>query len=141
VARKCEVIQGGGHDEDVSIFDDLDALRVPNPELLKPERRARCTETFARIPHRKGLELVRRGIGDAGWGVLLVLDHLILRSGNNPVRLSTAALREYGIDHRRKWRALRKLQALGVVTIEQGGRRAPLVTHQWFPVRRVSSDA
>jgi hypothetical protein len=36
------------------VFEDLDRLRG---EMATPQRRSRATETFARIPHDKGLAL------------------------------------------------------------------------------------
>ena len=124
----------------VDVFDDLDALQAATPQLTpkapsgRRRRRQRSTESFARIPYAKGLALHQHDIGSVGWTILLELDRLILEAGGrNPVRLTNHHLRQYGIDRAGKWRALRKLEAAGVVAIEQRGREAPLVTHLWFP--------
>ena len=74
-----------------TVFDDLDKLRA---EMGTPLRRARTTETFARIPHDKGLALCRSQIGWAAWAILIELDRLILKAeGRNPVRLWSPRLR------------------------------------------------
>jgi hypothetical protein len=99
VARKFKVIQGGdGKVDDVSIFDDLDALRAAAPEPATAHRRTRLTETFARVPHDRALALL--DIGSAGWAILVKLDRLILiQRGRNPVRLTNSNLRRFGLDH------------------------------------------
>ena len=123
------------------VFDDLDVLRATTPQLTpkafsgSPRRRQRSTESFARIPYAKGLPLHQHDIGSAGWTILLELDRLILEArGRNPVSLTNYRLRQYGVDRAGKWRALRKLEAAGVIAIERRGREAPLITHLWFPV-------
>lgn len=122
------------------VFNDLDTLRAATPQLTpKPPRgsprRSRLTETFARIPHTKGLALHQHDIGSVGWTILLELDRLIFEArGRNPVSLTNHNLRRYGIDRAGKWRALRKLETAGVIAIEQRGREAPLITHLWFPI-------
>jgi hypothetical protein len=51
-----------------------------------PRRRTPTRETFARIPHKRGMELYGR-IHGAAWIILLELDRLIFKSfGRNPVR-------------------------------------------------------
>jgi hypothetical protein len=129
------LVGAAGAPED--IFDDLVALRQGS--ISNSDRRTRIKETFARIPHDRGLELYRR-IGSAAWVILIELDRLILKGrGRNPVRLTNQNLRAIGLTQGNKARALKQLEKAGVVTVErnsQGGRgKAPLVTHRWFPVR------
>ena len=142
MARKYKVIQdGGGKVDDVSIFDDLDALRDAGPEPATAHRRTRLTETFARVPHDRALALLEHDIGSAGWAILVELDRLILiQRGRNPVRLTNSNLRRFGLDHYRKRRALRKLEQAWVISVERGVRQAPLVTHHWFPIQRNDRD-
>ena len=123
------------------VFDDLEVLRATTSQLTprapssSPRRRQRSTESFARIPYAKGLALHQHDIGSAGWTILLELDRLILEArGRNPVSLTNHHLRQYGVDRAGKWRALRKLEAAGVIAIERRGREAPLITHLWFSV-------
>ena len=115
------------------VFNDLDKLReeavVPSP------RRQRAIESFARIPHDKGLALCKHQLSSSAWGLLIELDRLILNHrGQNPVKLVSARLRALGLTSGNRRRALLQLKAAGVVLIEQRGRGlAPWVTHLWYP--------
>jgi hypothetical protein len=116
------------------VFDDLDQLRA---EMALPVRRHRATETFARIPHDKGLALCRLHLGWPAWAVLLELDRLMLKAGNrNPVRLWSSRLRAVGVSKQMRARALRRLMAAGVIKVEQRGKGlSPWVTHLWYQLR------
>ena len=116
------------------VFDDLDQLRSDLP----PQRRPRAVETFARIPHDKALELIRQRINGAAWGVLIELDWLILKHrGRNPVRLESSRLRSAGVTGRMRARALRQLEAAGVVQIAwRKSGLSPWVLHLWYPVQK-----
>jgi hypothetical protein len=133
-----------GERDAANIFDDLDKLRADvgappsaptQPESPLRSRRAREVETFARIPHDRALELYRHSIGTAGWAVLIELDRMILaQRGKNPVRLWSPRLNAAGLAKHTRTRALRRLEAAGVVEIEQRDEgRGPLVTHLWYP--------
>ena len=104
-------------------------------DKLSTSRRTRIIETFARIPHDKGLALYRHRLSGAAWVMLIELDQLILKHrGQNPVRLVSARLRNVGLTHRTRARALRQLAAAGVIQIEKRKRGlAPWVTHLWYP--------
>jgi hypothetical protein len=73
------------------VFDDLDKLRE---DIAAPSsHRGRVTETFARIPHDKGLALHRHKLSSAAWVLLIELDRMILKHrGQNPVKLVSARL-------------------------------------------------
>ena len=115
------------------VFDDLDKLRedavAPSP------RRQRTVETFARIPHDKGLALCKHKLSGAAWVLLIELDRLVLKHrGQNPVKLVSARLRATGLKDGNRRRALQQLVAAGVVLVEQRGHGlAPWVTHLWYP--------
>jgi hypothetical protein len=127
---------------------DLDRLALPD-EMVKAMkraarqaqdegkgvgRRARTTETFARIPHQRGLQLYGH-IGGAAWVVLIELDRLIFKAGGrNPIRLTNQNLQAIGMSRSTKVKALRQLQNAGVITIKLQGREAVIVTHLWYPV-------
>jgi hypothetical protein len=119
-----------GHDP-TDVFDDLDKLRT---DLGAPLRRERLVETFARIPHDRALDLHRHKISGAAWLVLIELDRLLLKArGKNPVRFWSSRLRAAGITREVRARALRQLQAAGVIEIEQRGKGlSPWVTHLWY---------
>jgi hypothetical protein len=114
------------------IFDDLDKLRddVAAPSLRRP----RATETFARIPHDKALALK---ISGTAWHVLIELDRIILKAGGkNPVRFWSPRLRAVGIAKHTRIRALRQLEAAGVILIRQNPKgKGPWVFHTWYPKR------
>jgi hypothetical protein len=114
------------------VFNDLDQLRA---QMAVPQRRPKTAETFARIPHDKGLALYRSRIGRGAWAILIELDRLILKAGGrNPVRLWSRKLRDAGVTKQTRARALRELQAAGVVEVEQRGKGlSPWVTHLWYP--------
>jgi hypothetical protein len=130
-------------DDPAQIFDDLERLRHEQGEQLMSVRRGRSSKTFARIPHDKALEFFSRTsrhwrAGGDAWLVLTELDRLILKSGGlNPVKLSSPRLNAVGIHSFRRMRALRLLEAAGVITVERRGRgRGPLVTHLWIERRQ-----
>jgi DNA-binding MarR family transcriptional regulator len=114
------------------VFNDLGKLRT---DLAAPLRRQRTNETFARIPHDRGLELYRHRLSGTAWAVLIELDRLILKaSGRNPVRFWSPRLREIGITQHTRTRALRQLEAAGVIKVEQRGKGlSPWVLHLWYP--------
>jgi hypothetical protein len=114
------------------VFEDLDQLRADL--TVPPQRRKRLTETFARIPHDKGLAL---DISGAAWRVLIELDRLILKAGGrNPIPLSSKRLRAIGLTEGNRMRALRQLEIAGVILVKRRGRgHSPWVFHAWYPKR------
>ena len=60
-------------------------------------KRAPAKETFAKIPHNRGVALYAQ-IGGAPWVILLELDRLIFKSfGRNPVHLANQNLKAVGM--------------------------------------------
>ena len=116
------------------IFDDLDKLKS---DLTTPrQRRARATETFARIPHDRALALHKHRLSSCGVGGAdrtrsadpqaarpkpgAVCQHQAARD-----RASSIAS---GLEHCASW------TAAGVVRIaHRGPGLAPLVTHSLVP--------
>lgn len=118
-------------EDPADVFDDLDKLRE---QFTAPGPRKRSGDTFARIPHDKGLALYPK-VSGAGWVVLIELDRLVLKSGGqNPVRLWSRRLRKIGVVSRVRMRALRELEAAGVVKVKRGkGELGLWVIHLWYP--------
>jgi hypothetical protein len=114
---------------------DVDALKI-NGKLStdKRPRRRRTKEYFARIPHKRGLELYKH-LGGAAWAVLIEIDRQILKRGKNPIRLTNQNLEKVGMTRSTKSKALRQLHKAGVIILDQQGHGAALVTHLWFPRR------
>jgi hypothetical protein len=117
------------------VFDDLDKLRGEQRRPT-PQKRARSEETFARIPHDKALELYAHCLPNAAWTVLIELDRIILKHrGRNPIKFVSGRLRQIGLTHHTRKRALEQLAAADVIKIKQRGPGlAPLVTHSWYPL-------
>lgn len=111
------------------IFRDLDALR----QGRAPGRRPRAKETFAMIPHDRAMALCPR-LSGAAWLLLIELDRAHLKGRcRNPIQLPGARLKAAGLSRHSRQRALRRLEAAGVIRIEQRGRgRNPWVEHLWY---------
>jgi hypothetical protein len=101
------------------------------------QRRQRLTETFARIPHARAVELARHRVSGPAWFILVELDRLVLKArGRNPIRLINRNLRTAGIHRNTKTRALQQLEAAGAIRImETRPGRPPLVAHLWYPLQ------
>jgi hypothetical protein len=133
VKRKGRLRLVTNNGEPASVFDDLDSLRR---QALPPvaTRRERSTVTFARIPHDAGCELARRKLSGQAWAVLIVLDRLIFMGrGRNPIKLTRRSLEAAGLSRFAAKRALQRLEAVGVISVEQRPGQAPLVRHKWYP--------
>ena len=96
-----------GSTDPTDVFDDLTALRQEQ-QTPGSQRRQRLTETFARIPHARAVELALYRVSGPAWFILVELDRLILKGrGRNPIRLVNRNLRTAGIHRNTKARALR----------------------------------
>jgi hypothetical protein len=122
-----------GANDPANVFNDLDQLRE---EQQRPQRRERLTETFARIPHDRALDLYRHRVSGAAWLVLIELDRLIFKAGGrNPVKFSSRRLRQLGLRSQSRTRAFRELERAGVARVERlGPGMVPWVTHLWWPL-------
>jgi hypothetical protein len=130
--RRRPKLQLVGQDP-TDIFADLEQLR---DDLRTPGlRRARSKETFARIPHDKALALCEHKLSYAAWAVLIELDRIILKGrGQNPVRMWSPRLRAVGIGRYVRMRALRELEAAGVIIVRRKAKGlSPWVFHTWYP--------
>jgi hypothetical protein len=114
------------------VFDDLRALRQLTPAST---RRARSTETFARIPYGRARALVPHDLTGSAWQLLIELDRLILEGhGRNPVKLTNQSQKAIGLTRGKRERALCLLKDAGVITVERRPGQALLVTHKWYPI-------
>ena len=74
---------------------EVETLETGAPPARR--KRAPAKETFARIPHDRGMKLYGQ-IDGAAWIILLELDRLIFKAyGRNPVRLTNPSLEAVGI--------------------------------------------
>jgi hypothetical protein len=122
-----------------NVFEDMDALRQDSEQLkLKVKtgrsRHARSTESFARIPHDRGLRLYGQ-ISAAAWVIMIELDRLIFKfKGQNPIPLKFDRLYAIGMARSTVNKALRQLQKAKVIQVKQwgSGRRNTMITHLWY---------
>jgi hypothetical protein len=71
-------------------------------------------------PWRLRARALCRHIGGPAWMLLIELDRLIFEGrGKNPVKLTNRCWKAVGLSHDAKTRALRQLEAAGVISIEQ----------------------
>jgi hypothetical protein len=98
-----------------------------------PARRkvTKITETWAPIPHHRGLKLAEK-TGNAMLAVLLALEAAIHEARSNQVELTNSLLKLYGITSQTKIRGLRRLAGAGDIAVEWRGLKAPIVTHHWY---------
>jgi hypothetical protein len=123
-----------GSTDPADVFNDLKSLQAEQQTAV---RRKRSVETFARVPHDRGLELYKHRLSAAAYTVLIELDRLILKAGGrNPVRLSSRRLRALGLGGKYRTRALRQLITAGVISVvPRGHGLSPWVTHSWYPLQ------
>jgi hypothetical protein len=118
--------------EDHDLFNDLEALRIdPNAPCFKKATKSAKKATkwkkhFVRLPWF-WVERLRdaRHLATHNLAYHLLYEHWRKGSGQ-AVALSNSAAE--GIQGRRKWRALRDLERLGLIKIECRHRKSPLVT-------------
>lgn len=104
--------------------------KKPKPQPARPARAPR-TGRFIQLPYERTLAAAGQ-IKAAPLAVLIELTWRRFKSHQNPVTLANKALRAVGISHEAKNRALRQLEAAGLITITWRGRgRSPLVTLLW----------
>ena len=86
--------------------------------------------TFVKLPYESAMAIAGRR--DASLAVLIELAHLRFRRRESIVPLGNAALRAVGISPDAKVRALRRLEADGMVAVDwRGGKKTPHVTLLW----------
>jgi hypothetical protein len=116
---------------------DLDGLRLA-PEVAaqigkKPSKKqdggqAGRTEPFLQISHKAilaGSEVLR---GTKQFLVWLYLFHRVWADKSRTVALANQTLSNWGVGRREKYKALRQLEAAGLISVEWRQRRSPLVT-------------
>jgi hypothetical protein len=97
---------------------------------LKRVRPAR-PEAFVKLPYERTLAAAGR-LGNAPLAVLVELAYQAFKTHRNVVPLANAALRSVGVSRLAKLRALRQLEASGLVAVGRRGKgRSPLVTRLW----------
>lgn len=107
------------------------AARAAKEGPRKLKRRTEKGAEFAMLPYGQTLAA-------AGWmkcaplAVLIELSYQVFKTHKLEVVLSNSTLRSIGISHWAKNRALRQLEAAGMVAVDWRARRSPLVTVRWM---------
>jgi hypothetical protein len=93
---------------------------TPEPKCKKWRRH------YVRVPWVwvEQLRLVKR---TSTWHLAHVLLYEHWRTGGKPIALSNVATREEGLSRYSKWRALKELASLGLITIEMKAGRSPRI--------------
>jgi hypothetical protein len=120
------------------LFDDLDSLRLTQEEaaamnraaaskVAKPQPKRSRGGSFVKFP----LAWVERLQGTEGSAIFFVAIHILhqdWRTGGKPVPVSSKTLKGAGVSRWAKWRALRELEARGLIQVERRVGRSPLAT-------------
>jgi hypothetical protein len=116
---------------------DLDALRLGGPVLPDPHVPVRRVELPSQRRRKAGrfipplpLPWYLRACCLPGKAPVVAAALWYLRRvrKSNPVRLTGAALREFGVTRQAKYRALPALEAAGLISVRRRGRKNPEVT-------------
>ena len=120
-------MQADGDDTDEAMLERLRlpdrAGTAPGPDFTTVKRRH---QQFVKFP-LVWVDRLRTVRYTSTYRVAL---HLLFRhwkSGSRPIQLSNVALVEAGVSRDQKWRALRELEFLGLISIERRRRRSPLI--------------
>ena len=83
------------------------------------------------LPYERTLAAAGR-LGDAPLAVLVELTHRAFKTRQDTVLLANAGLQSVGVSRYAKLRALRRLEAAGMITVtSRGSGKSPLVTLLW----------
>jgi hypothetical protein len=111
--------------------DDFDpeAYRLPPGTVITkvtPRRIAKRKEQFVLVPLSM-VDVMTKGVRDKTWPVLCHLLHESWKAHGKPVKLANGFLDMIGVSRDAKTDALRKLESLGLISIERRGRKSPVV--------------
>ena len=119
---------------DLNEFELTDAFKAATLAAVaaadaksKPKKRTKWHEHFTRVPRAWTLRLM--GAHHActyRLALYLLAEH---RRIGNPIKLTNVALADEGVMSRQdKWKALRELERLELVTVERRVKKSPFVT-------------
>jgi hypothetical protein len=102
------------------------AKLTPLQKKLSPTNPRRRNARFVMFPYERTLAMAGQ-LGDAVLAVLVELNHRRFKRHQNPVLLANEALAAAGISRWAKNRALKQLEAVGLVKVTWRRARSPLV--------------
>jgi hypothetical protein len=112
-------------DDDEFDYSDM----VPQVSLRStPPRLAKRKEKHVQVPLWMSDRLTKAGVSGSTWAVL----HFVLfeswKTESKTIKLPNQFAETLGITRDTKLRGLETLERLGVVRVERGGKKSPLVT-------------
>ena len=116
--------------DDPDPYADLKQHRL-NPEMLAklavvPRKIRKRREQFVKVPWTWVERLVKARY-TATYRVALHVLYRHWKGSGKPFTLSNGAVAMEGVGRRAKWRGLRELEQLGLITIERRKRKSPFI--------------
>jgi hypothetical protein len=104
-------------------------IEVKDLELPTSARRSRraIQDSFARVPLVWAAD-VAKATNTPGYLVLTLLVYLAWKAKSSTLVLSNDCLRQFGVDRKAKYRALTRLEKVGVISVRQDPGKATVVT-------------
>jgi hypothetical protein len=117
--------------DDPDPYADLKQHRL-DPEMLAklavvPRKIRKRREHFVKVPWTWVERLVKARY-TATYRVALHVLYRHWKGSGKPFTLSNGMVAMEGVERRAKWRALRELEQLGLITIERRKRKSPRIT-------------
>ena len=114
--------------DDRNPFADLDALRLSEHLASVPEKIRKRRQQFVKVPWT-WIERLIAARQIATYRVALFVLHQSWKARGEPFTLSNGAVN--GVSRWQKWRALRELEQLGLITVERRERKSPRIAVIW----------
>jgi hypothetical protein len=95
--------------------------------VVVPRRIKKRQDQFAKVP-RHWVDLLTRSGRDKTLAIVWHLLHEHWKQAGGPIKLSNGMLALDGVGRGAKWRALNKLESLGLISVERRDRKSPIVT-------------
>jgi hypothetical protein len=106
------------------------ARQAEAAKLAKPAKKSK--PEFVILPYDL---LAAVALGNVQLAVLMELHHQSFKCDSaNPVKLPNKNLKDVGIGHQSKMKALGALEKAGLIHIGRSGKSSPLVTLLWRPI-------
>jgi hypothetical protein len=99
-----------------------------NGDRTKPQREAERLAGFVRTPWAWVNALASSGAGGKVWVVASHILYEVWRAKGRPIAVPNGMLERCGVSRQAKYRALQKLEQLGLVSIEWRDNKSPVVT-------------
>ena len=100
---------------------------APAANHLVPRRSPRGQRQFVRVPLEWGHRLAGARY-TATWTLALHLLRRAFKERRQTIKVANALLASKGVSRRQKWRALRELEAMGLVEVGHHARKSPDIT-------------